>query len=103
MVTHVVEVQPGEDSGGVAGEGLSYWIDQHHLASPAADAGLGEAPKVIGKDSFEVDFSFEALLCGLDDGEGSIHLFLGGHQERAILQRPAVVLDVRDLQSVGGE
>ena len=87
----------------MAGHGLACRVDQHHLATPTADAGLGEAGVIVGEDGFEVDFALEALFRGLDDGNGAVDLLLGRHEQRAVLERPAVVLDVGDLKTIGVE
>ena len=51
MFADVVEIEAGYDRSGVAGHRLANRVDEHHLPSPAADAGLGEAGVVVGKDA----------------------------------------------------
>ena len=50
-----VELKAGDDGGGVAWESEAGGVDEHHLASPTADAGFGVAGIVVGKDGLELD------------------------------------------------
>ena len=78
-------------------------IDQHQLASPSAHAGFGEAGVVVGNDHVDADLAAQTLLGRCHHGHRAVQLRARGQQCRPVLERPAVVLRVRDLHAIGME
>ena len=92
-----------EHACGVARPGLAGRSDQDHALGPASHASFGELSVVVGQDGVDPDAALEANLGGLECAEGIFQLRCGGHEGVPILQCPAVVLGVRDLDAIGPE
>ena len=88
---------------GVAGQDLARRRDVQVLPRPAAHAGLGIARVVVGHHVVDHEHALEPLARRLDQRDRALGLLAGRHQRRAVGERPAVVLDVGDLEAPGAE
>src|SRR5882762_2525149 len=84
----------------MAGKCPSCGVDEHELPAPSAHAGFGVARVVVGNDRVDANLARGALLSFGDDEQRLINLLASGHQRGAVLQRPPVVLNVRNLHAV---
>ncbi len=75
--------------------------DEHELASPAADAGLGEFRVVIRNNKDKAGFAFEALFGFLERFNAIVELRAGGKQMRAIGEGVAVILHAGKFDAAG--
>src|SRR5215470_8571581 len=71
--------------------------DVERATAPAADARFGITRIVIRHDGIDDDVSVIALAQHLHDRKCALDLEARWHEHRAILQSPAIVLDMRDL------
>src|SRR3954451_21688814 len=100
---HRFEVEPGDALGGVAGQHLAGRRDVEELAAPAAHALLRPQRVIIGHDIVDRQPALQPLARFFDDAVPLVELRHRRHQGVAFLQRPAVILDVGDLEPVGVE
>jgi len=87
----------------VAGEHLARGCDVERAPAPAAEAGFGVPRVVVGNHGVDND---EPVVSGaqlLHMAYGAFYLLAGWHQARAVLERPAVILDMGDLDAAGAE
>ena len=100
---HRFEFETGDALRRMARQNLPGRRDVEELPAPAAHALLRPQRIIVGHDIVDRQHAFEPNLCFLDDAAGLLDLLQGRHQRRAVLQRPAVILDVGDFQPVGIE
>ena len=101
LLPHAVELEAGDALGGVAGQDLAGGRDVEELAAPAAHALLRPLGVIVRDHVVDDHLALEPVARFLDQPRGGIELLDGGHQRGAVLERPAIILDVGDLEPVG--
>src|SRR5215471_12017317 len=101
MFPNVVKVKSGYDAGGVAGQCTAGRVDQEDTLAPSAHAGLRISRVVVGDHRIDPHLSFQTLPGLLYRTQAFLELVTGGKQRVPILERPPVILGVRDLHSLG--
>jgi len=100
---HRFEFEPGDALGGVAGQDLAGRRDIEELPAPAAHAISSAAAHNNPAPHIDRQNAFQPRLGFFDDPAGFLDLLQGRHQRGAVLQRPAVILHIGDLEPVGIE
>src|ERR1700680_778728 len=100
MTANVPELETRDRLGGMARQDSSRGRDVERPATPAADTGLGKTRVIVWQHRIDHDVTVVHLPPLLQVGDGTIDLFACGHQRRAILQGPAVVLRMRNLDTL---
>ena len=103
MLAHVPEFKAGNRLGRVAGQHLARRRHVERAPAPAADAGLGIAGIVVRHHRVDDDAPVVARAQVLHRRRGTLDLLAARHQCGAVLDRPAVVLHVRDLDPARAE
>ncbi len=103
LVLDVVEGEGGDGFGRMAGQDLAGWRHVQVLLAPAAHAGLGVAGVVVRHDIVDHQHALQPLLCCLDQIDRRLGLRAGRHQRRPVLERPAIILDMGDLEALGAK
>ena len=75
-------------------------LNQHQLSSPTAHARLRKFRVVIGHDVLNTHASAQSFFGSANNFERTLNLRARWQQRFAILNRPAVILHVRDFQSM---
>src|SRR5215831_11650959 len=73
--------------------------DVERAPAPAAHAWLGVARVIIGDDRIDHDPAVMPGAQRLDLADGALDLLARRHQGSTVLQRPAIILHVRDLDA----
>src|SRR5262245_23295647 len=97
MFTDVPEFKTGNDFGGMAGKYLAGRRYVERTAAPTADTGLRKTGIIVGHDRVDDNTAVEARAQHLDLAHRLVDLRARRHQRRPVLQRPAIILNVRDL------
>src|SRR3954451_16233514 len=100
---HRFEVESGNALGGVARQHLAGRRNVEELPAPAAHGLLRPQRVIIGHDIVDRQPALQPLARLLDDAGALVELHHGRHQGGAVLQRPAVILHIGDLEPVGVE
>src|SRR5262249_50303448 len=97
---HILDGQSGYLAGRLAGEHVPV---RHHgqlLVAPTAQAGLGVHAVVVCDDVDDLHPPCQARARGTDDRLGALKLIPGGQEGGAVVQRPPIVLGIRQLQAI---
>ncbi len=97
------EFQTGDRFGGMARQHFAARCHIERTPPPAAHTRFGQPGMVIWHHSIDDDLAVMLAPQFLDGCGRAPDLLLRRHQGRAILQRPAVILRVRDLDPAGAE
>ena len=101
MVANVPELETWDRLGGMARQDLSQGRDVERPATPAADTGLGKTRVIVRQHRIDHDVTVvNAAATPLPGAIALIDLFACGHQRRAIFQGPAIVLHMRNLDTL---
>src|ERR1051326_8952334 len=103
MLTHVPELEARDDLSGVTGQHLAGRRHIERAPAPTADARVWEAGEIIGHHRVDDDLAAMRAPQPLDVTQSRLDLLTRRHQRGAVLQRPAVILDVRNLDARGAE
>ena len=103
MLAHVPEFEPGNRFRGVAGQHLAGGRDVERAPAPAADARLRIARVIVRHHRVDDDAAVMARAQILHRRRRALDLLAGRHQRGAVLERPAVILHVRDLDAACAE
>src|SRR5262245_4482878 len=97
MFADVPEFKTGNDFGGMAGKYLAGRRYVERTAPPTADTRLRKTGVIVGHDRVNDDTAMEARAQHLHLAHRLVDLRTRRHQRRAVLHRPAVILNVCDL------
>ena len=87
----------------VTRHGAAVGRDDDDLAAPAAHAGLWCIGVVVGRDEVDDELPRQPGPRVGDDRDGGVELIPRRHQRGAVGERPAVILDMRDLDAAGAQ
>src|SRR4249920_1440201 len=100
MIANVPELETWDRLGGMARQDSSQGRDVERPATPAADTGLGKTRVTVRQHRIDHDVTVVNAPQLLYLSDCLIDLFACGHQRRAILQGPAIVLHMRNLDTL---
>src|ERR1700719_2299585 len=100
MIANIPELETWDRLGGMAWQDSSRGRDVERPSTPAADTGLGKTRVIVGQHRIDHNVTVLGLPQLLQLDHGTIDLFTRGHQRRAILQGPAVVLHMRNFDTL---
>src|SRR5437588_2931281 len=100
MIANIPELETWDRLGGMARQDSSRGRDVERPATPAAHTGFGKTRVIVRQHRIDHNVTVLGLPHLLQLGHGTIDLFARGHQRRAILQGPAVVLHMRNFDTL---
>src|SRR5471032_149015 len=103
MITDIVELQSGNDSGGMTGKSVARRIDKHQTARPSSHACLGKTSVVVRYDGVDPNPALQALARCSNGGKRIVQLLFAGEECGPIGEGPAIVLCMSNLHTVRRE
>src|SRR5437016_3589801 len=103
MLAHIPEFKSRNNLGSVAGKHPARRRDVERTAAPAANARFGKSRIVIRNHRINDDLAMVLRPQHLDLAYGFFDLLARGHERGAVLQGPAVILDVSDFHAARAE
>src|SRR4029078_10537280 len=99
MFTRVQKCKTGNDFPSMARKHLAGRRTVDRAAAPAADTGLRKPGEIVGHDRIDDDTAIKARADKVYPDHGFVARRARRHQHCAVLHRPAVILNVRDLDA----
>ena len=103
VLAHRLEFKTGNRLGSVAGQHLARRRHVQRAPPPTADAWLRKPRVIVGHDRVDDDLAVMPVAQFLDRRGGALNLLGARHQSCPVLQCPAVILHVRDLDPARAE